>query len=265
MSRNATAGRLDDKVAVIAGLDEVSAAIARRFETEGARVAVLRFPWDGAWAQPAAPGSSISTEPATIEGPEDARRAVRRVAERGGPVDILVNNTLAPVRGAPFESKTESALESALRSVKAAFYLMQAVFPGMQERNWGRIINMGSRYGELMNQQNGEYNTAAWALRGMTRTAAAEWAKHRIAVNVLEHAADTADFRAFQSRNPGIVNALLAQVPMRRRGDLESDIGAAAVMLACDECNQMTGQVLYADGGQHLAASAFNLAIDTGN
>jgi NAD(P)-dependent dehydrogenase (short-subunit alcohol dehydrogenase family) len=115
-----------------------------------------------------------------------------------------------------------------------------------------------------MNVFNGEHNTAGWALRGLTRTAAAEWARFGIHSNLLEIAPDTEEFQKYRMQNPKVIDALLGQVALGRRGDVVEDIGAAAVFAACDESNWINGQVFYADGGQHIAVPAFIPAVQMG-
>jgi NAD(P)-dependent dehydrogenase (short-subunit alcohol dehydrogenase family) len=247
--------RLAGKVAVIAGvLDETGHGIAQRFAQEGGQVAILAYPDQTT--------ESIAKYAQAIHvgelGQMEVRTAIARIATQLGSVDILVNNVLRPPTLGPLESKTAKQFEAAFTDVRIAFGAIRAVFPYMRDRQWGRIINIGTRYGELMNVYIGEYNAAAWALRGLTRTAAAEWAKLGIVANVLEATTMGTEFAAYRSTNPEVVDALLCQLALGRRGDPVTDVGAAAAFLACDECALMFGQVIYADGGQHMAAPVFH-------
>ena len=249
-------GRMDQKVAVIAGLfDETAQGIARRYRQEGSRVAIIAYPDQNLDMTASAADLAFHAD---IGDRDTALQAVQRVASELGAPDVLVNNVIRHYALAPLERKRAQDMDAALGDVRTALWMKQAVFPSMKERKWGRIVNIGSRHGELMNLCIGDYNAATWGLRGLTRTAAAEWAEHGVIVNMLEATTQTAEFDAYRAGSPDIVDALLDQVALGRRGDPVEDIGAAAVFLSCDESNIIIGQVVYADGGQHIAAPAFN-------
>ena len=68
---------------------------------------------------------------------------------------------------------------------KAALWAMQAVYPGMRARGWGRIINMCSLNGVNAHPYTGDYNMGKEALRTLTRSAAREWAPYGICCNAM--------------------------------------------------------------------------------
>jgi NAD(P)-dependent dehydrogenase (short-subunit alcohol dehydrogenase family) len=253
--------RLKDRVAVmVGGADEVRGGIARKFLAEGAQVAFL----NDTGARDGETVNGVSVLSVDLGERPAVKAALAEIVKRLGGLHILVNDTLPPPAFAPIESKTGEEIGRALEGVRAAIVATQAILPHFRSQLWGRIINVGSRFGETMNVFNGEYNMAAWALRGLTRTTAAECARYHIAVNYLDVAVDSVAFRTFRAEQPDAVDALVGQVALGRRGDPVRDIGAAAVFLAGNSVNWMTGQVVHADGGQHMAAPAFIPAVHQG-
>jgi NAD(P)-dependent dehydrogenase (short-subunit alcohol dehydrogenase family) len=129
---------------------------------------------------------------------------------------------------------------------------MQAVFPGMQERRWGRVINMCSLNGVNAHPYSVDYNMAKEALRTLTRSAAREWAAFGICCNALCPGAATEAYQKFAASQPENAADMLRLNPMGHMGDPEQDIGGAALFLASEDCRYVTGNTLFVDGGSHI-------------
>jgi NAD(P)-dependent dehydrogenase (short-subunit alcohol dehydrogenase family) len=147
-----------------------------------------------------------------------------------------------------------------LAAVTATHAAMQAALPYLRAADGGRIINVGHRYGESANHATGAYNAAAWALVGLTRTAAVDWGQYQIATNLLLPVTDTPEYRSYHARRAQLLDLMVAQLPLRRMGDPVEDIGGAALFLANDAANFINGEVIHGDGGQHIAGPILNLA-----
>ena len=117
---------------------------------------------------------------------------------------------------------------------------------------------MGHRYGESVNEGLAAYNAAAWSLVGITRTAALDWGRYQIATNLLLPLAETAELRDARARRSKVVDLMISQLPLRRAGDCVEDIGGAALFLVSDAASFINGEVLHADGGQHVAGPVLN-------
>jgi NAD(P)-dependent dehydrogenase (short-subunit alcohol dehydrogenase family) len=128
----------------------------------------------------------------------------------------------------------------------------------MKELGEGRIINLCSLNGVNAHMYTVHYNTAKEAVRTLTRTAAREWARHRILCNAICPAAATESYVAVMSQNPEMEKEILANHPMHRMGDPEDDIGGAALFLASDDSRYVTGNTLFVDGGSHINGAAWN-------
>ena len=134
---------------------------------------------------------------------------------------------------------------------------MQATYPHMKKRGWGRVINMCSLNGVNAHVGTLEYNAAKEALRTLTRTAAREWAPTGVVVNALCPGAKSAAFRRVMGDHPELEQMADRGNPMGRIGDPLADIAPVAVFLASDDCRYLTGNTLFVDGGAHINGVAW--------
>jgi NAD(P)-dependent dehydrogenase (short-subunit alcohol dehydrogenase family) len=249
---------LDRKAIIVIGADEIGAGIARRLAREGVRLAVL----DENPASAHALATTLSDDGAEVFAlPVDyrsIRAAVDSAVVRLGGVYALINNLLPRPALAPFEEQTGAAFGEAFARVQAAVSAMQAVMTSMRDAGEGRIVNIGHRYGESVNEGLGAYNAAAWSLVGITRSAALDWGRYQIATNLLLPLADTQELAQALAKRPGIIKLMLSQVPLQQAGDCVEDIGGAVLFLVSDAANFINGEVVHADGGQHVAGPVLN-------
>lgn len=259
-------GLLDHKTVILVGADAIGAGAAMSLAREGADVAILDEDIAGAQAISnvlASEHRRSFAAPVAFSGEESAisiSTAVKRVADRFGGVHVLINNVLPLPAVAPFEEQTSDLFAAAFARVQAAVFAMQAVMPFMRSAGGGRIINIGHRYGESVNEGIAAYNAAAWSLVGITRTAALDWGQYQIATNLLLPLADTPEFRSYHQRRAKLLDLMISQLPLGRAGDCVKDIGGAVLFLASDAANFVNGEVVHADGGQHLAGPVVNPA-----
>ncbi len=264
-------GKLDGRVAIVTGAGRgIGRAIAIAYAREGASVVVASRSQGTVDAVVAeiTEIAGIAGEPAAVLGVtfdvgarEQVQRMVDETVARFGTVDILVNNaqgfgTPAEPQASPgyiaLEDFPDDAWDHTFRSgLKGTLYAMQAVFPHMRERG-GKIINFGSGNGIGAMKGTAAYNATKEAIRSLTRTAAAEWGKHGICVNVILPTMVTDSARSFLDSRPGIEDKLIAQIPLRRMGDVDRDIGPVAVFLGSSDSDFVTGQTVHVDGGQIL-------------
>jgi NAD(P)-dependent dehydrogenase (short-subunit alcohol dehydrogenase family) len=183
------------------------------------------------------------TDPAAMKGMTD------KAVEEFGKIDILVNVAGTNARFDAEEMPPEE-FERVLRvNVLGMFLACQAVGRVMIEQKQGVIVNMSSVRGRVAPGMGGSaYATSKGGVDQLTRTLAAEWAKHGIRVNAIAPALIMTDMtREFLSK-PEVYSKMTAEIPMRRLGEPHELVGPA-VLLASDESSFMTGQIVYVDGG----------------
>ncbi|QDX80752.1 oxidoreductase [Denitratisoma sp. DHT3] len=255
-------GRLSERVAIVTGAGAgIGKGIARRLAAEGAAVLVAEFndATGKAVADELRRDFGVRAEAFRVDVCDkgQVQAMVAAAAQRFGTVDILINNAWAARRGSqpfmPLEAKADEDFDHAFRiGHMAAFWAMQAAFPIMRDKRWGRIINIASLNGVNAHPYTVDYNAAKEALRALTRTAAREWAVHQICCNIICPAAATESYKTFAAAQPENAAELLKLNPMGRMGDPESDIGSVALFLASDDARYLTGNTLFVDGGSHI-------------
>ncbi|QDX80039.1 oxidoreductase [Denitratisoma sp. DHT3] len=258
-------GRLANRTAIVTGAGlGIGKGIARRLAAEGAAVVIAEY--NEAAGQAAAEeirrdfganGAKALALTVDVRDKVQVLSMVDAVVKAFGTVDILVNNAWASRPGgknmSPVEAKVDEDLDHAFKiGYMSAFWAMQAVFPLMKERQWGRIINLASLNGVNAHPYTLEYNSAKEALRALTRTAAREWAQHQICCNIICPGAATEAYKKFAAAQPENAAQMLKLNPMGRMGDPEFDIGSVALFLASDDARYLTGNTLFVDGGSHI-------------
>ena len=178
--------------------------------------------------------------------------AVGEVAQMLGPVDVLVNNAGVTLEKRSVEVTDEEWERVLATNLTSMFRLARAVAPGMIERGRGKIVNIGSMYGKIGVPRYAAYCASKGAVDALTRSLAAEWARHGIQVNSLAPGYVNTDIPREAMADEKTRALLLSKVPARRIGEPE-EVGPLAVYLASSASDFMTGQTLYLDGGQTIA------------
>ncbi len=251
-------GLLDRKPIVVIGADKIGAGIVRRLAREGARLAVLDERADRANALAAQLSHEWVTALAVPTDYHAIGVAVDNAARQLGGVFALITNLLPSPALAPLEQQTGEVFADAFSRVAAVVSAMQAAMPHMREAGEGRIVNVGHHYGAAVNEGIAAYNAAASSLIAITHSAALDWGRYQIATNLLLPLAQTAELEQAHAKRPNIIRMMVSQVPLRRAGDCVEDIGGAALFLVSDAANFINGEVLHADGGQHIAGPVLN-------
>jgi NAD(P)-dependent dehydrogenase (short-subunit alcohol dehydrogenase family) len=256
-------GKLDGKVTVITGAGRgIGRVIALAYAAEGASVVVTSrtaSTVDSVVDEITAAGGTAIGLAVDVADRAAVEQMVAAAVGRFGGIDVLVNNaqafgTAERPEGSPgyiaLEDFPEEVWDFTYQSgLKGTLYGMQAAFPHLRERQ-GKVINFGSGNGIASMKGTAAYNATKEAIRSLTRTAAAEWGKHGICVNVIIPTMTTDSALAFFEARPGIEDKLAAQIPLRRFGDVERDIAPVAVFLASADSDYITGQTIHVDGGQ---------------
>ena len=181
---------------------------------------------------------------------EQVEAAVARARAGLGPVDILVANAGTLDHVARFEEQSPELWERDLRvNLTGVFNCAQAVWPGMVERGWGRIVAMASVTGTLGGFGQASYSTTKAGVIGLMKTLALEGARHGITANAI--VAGIIGTEAFGFGNPEMNERMVRRTAMRRAGEPQ-EIANAVAFLCSDLADYVTGVALEVSGGIEL-------------
>lgn len=246
--------RLQGKTALVTGSSQgIGAAVAIRLAEEGANV-VVHFR-----THPESAGRVVDTIQrfgrqcialgADLGNVEEVRGLIYDSVRQLGPLDILVNNAGLEVR-ADFWNVTESDYDRVFAvNLKGVFFATQTFAQHlMQAKRTGKIINMSSVHEELPFPHFAPYGMSKGGLKMMTRTLATELAPLGVTINSIAPGAIETPINAKLLKDPGKLNALLGNIPVKRMGKPE-DVAGVAAFLASRDADYMTGTTVFVDGG----------------
>jgi 3-oxoacyl-[acyl-carrier protein] reductase len=178
------------------------------------------------------------------------QETVQRVVDEFGSVDILVNNAGTLDHVGQFHDQKPDLWERDLRvNLTGGFNCAQAVWPHMQERRWGRIVNMASVAGTLGGFGQASYSTTKAGILGLTRTLAMEGGRYGITCNAI--VPGIIGTEAFHFANPAMNERIANRTVFKRPGDPD-DIANAICFLCSDLAAYITGIELNVSGGVEL-------------
>lgn len=243
--------RLKEKVTIITGgAGGIGSGMARAMAKEGAKVAIVDVD-EQKGADVEAELKEISDAifmKVDISKPENAEVIRDKVLEAFGRIDVLINNAHAS-KQAPLVETTQDMMSLSFNTgFYPTFYLMQACHQELK-RTQGSVINFASGAGLEGQANQVSYAAAKEAIRAMSRTAANEWGKDGVRVNMISPIAFTEGVKQWRENHPEQYEQMVSNIPLGYLGDPEQDIGRVAVFLASEDSRYMTGQTLMVDGG----------------
>ena len=245
---------LHDRVALVTGAATgIGEATARLFAEHGAQVFLLDF--DAARNEAVA--ASIRSQSGRAEafavdvtdGPAVA--AVARAAiERHGRIDVLVNNAGIYPRSL-FVDMTEAQWDHIHNvNLKSMFHSIKAVAPHMIERRSGKIVNISSVTFHVGAVKLSHYVASKGGVIGLTRSLAREFGEHNVHVNCITPGAIKTESEPRFVSDDDVRVFLESQSLKRRLGPL--DVARAALFLATEWSDGLTGQCLNVDAGWYM-------------
>ena len=252
--------RLKGKIALVSGAGQTPGetvgngrAISILFARQGARV--LCADRDLARAEETAAmieaeGGRASVFQCDVTRPEQVEAMVAAAGDRFGGLDIVVNNVGIGGRDGPAHRLEEAAFDRTISvNLKGVWLCIKYEIPHMRGDGGGAIVNMASVAGLLGFPMNSVYAASKHGVIGLTKSAAAEYARNNIRVNaVCPGYTDTPMVSAIDDIRPGLVENTLQAVPMRRLGKPE-EIAETVCFLLSDRAPFLTGQAIAIDGG----------------
>lgn len=174
---------------------------------------------------------------------------VEQISNDMGDIDVLVNNAGITRDGTMHKMDFEQWDKVIQTNLSSCFNMCRAVIDGMREREFGRIVNIGSVNGRAGQYGQVNYAAAKSGIHGFTKALALEGASKNITVNAIAPGYVLTDMvRAVPEK---VLQKIIATIPVGRLGDPD-DIARAVLFLVGDDAGFITGSTLDINGGQHM-------------
>jgi 3-oxoacyl-[acyl-carrier protein] reductase len=218
---------------VTGGMQGIGAAIVKRLEASGAKVAI----WD-----------LDHPDKVDVSNPASVEQAVARTLRQLGRIDVLVNNAGVAGMNKPTVDYPVEEWERVLRvNLTSQFLCCRAVVPHMVKAKYGRIVNIASIAGKEGNPNAVAYSASKAGVISLTKSLGKELAQTGVLVNcVTPAAAKTAIFDQMTQQH---IDYMLSKIPMNRFVQVD-EIAALVCWLASDDCSFSTGAVFDISGGR---------------
>jgi NAD(P)-dependent dehydrogenase (short-subunit alcohol dehydrogenase family) len=248
---------LQNHIAVVTGAGSgIGRAIASGYAREGARVVLLDIN-EKSVAEAAQEilnaGGRAESFVLDVTKREDCIAMAKQVADKVGPVSILVNNAGINRRNA-FTADPEAVLKDwqdiMAINLNGTFNVTHAFLKSLMATK-GRIVNIGSiqSFVHVRTPNSPAYTTSKHGVLGFTKALAAELGKHGVRVNAIGPGLIETPLNAeVRANSPDLIKIFLDHTPLGRAGKPE-DIVGPAVFLASDLSAYVTGSIVMADGG----------------
>jgi acetoacetyl-CoA reductase len=171
------------------------------------------------------------------------------IAAEYGPIDIVINNAGVTRDGVLHKMSFDDWNEVMRINLGGCFNMAKATFPGMRERGWGRIVNIGSINGQAGQYGQVNYAAAKSGIHGFTKALAQEGAKFGVTVNAIAPGYIDTDMVA--AVPAPVLEKIVAKIPVGRLGMAE-EIARGVAFLTSDNGGFMTGSTMSINGGQHM-------------
>jgi acetoacetyl-CoA reductase len=173
----------------------------------------------------------------------------KQVEEEVGPIDVLVNNAGITRDGTLLKMSFEDWYDVMRINLGGCFNMAKGCFPGMKERGWGRIVNIGSINGQAGQYGQVNYAAAKSGIHGFTKALAQEGARFGITVNAIAPGYIDTDMVAAVPEP--VLEKIVAKIPVGRLGHAD-EIARGVAFLASENAGFVTGSTMSINGGQHM-------------
>jgi glucose 1-dehydrogenase len=248
--------KLENKISIITGAGKgIGKAIALKFAEEGSTVIINNLSEENAIDVlkeiEQRTGRRHYALPGDVSIQEDVDRLVKYAIQKCGRIDILVNNA-GKQSESPFLYLSTNDWDSVIDvNLKGAFFCSQLVAREMIKNKSGKIINITSIHHSIPRLNKIHYDVSKAGLTMLTMDMALELAQYRVNVNCIAPGAIETEMNKEILNSPEKLKETISRIPFNRMGKPE-EIAKAALFLASDDANYITGAILNVDGGSSL-------------
>ncbi len=195
-----------------------------------------------------APTDAVMLVRADVSAPGEAREMIRKVVDRWGRLDVLVNNA-GITRDHVLRKMTDEEWQEVLNTnLNSVFYTTTAAIPVMVDQKFGRIVNIASAIGQTGNIGQANYGAAKGGIIAFTKSAALEVARYNVTVNCISPGFTATEMLLRVPEN--ILDQIRAKIPLGRFAQPD-EIAKAVTFLAADG-DYITGQQINVNGGVYM-------------
>lgn len=248
----------EEKTALITGAGSkrgIGREIAKQLAVRGATVILTDLDEDGvqeAAKEIEASGGSAFPVRLDVTNCLQVSAAIDEIVDRCGSIDILVNNAgiTRPTRILDISEQEWDSIFNV--NMKGVFFMTQAVLPHMKERNYGRIVNLGSVSGKRGGGVFGgsHYSAAKAGVAGFTKAVAREMAPFGITCNSVAPGLIGTEITG-GLLTPEKKTELEQGIPTGRIGTV-ADVAYTVIFLASEAAGYITGEEVDINGGMHI-------------
>ncbi|QNI36457.1 SDR family NAD(P)-dependent oxidoreductase [Edaphobacter albus] len=247
---------LKDKIAVVTGASQgIGRAIALGLAQAGAHLVLAKYPGprmeeiQQLQQEIEALGRQAHIVITDVNKVTDCRALVDQTIARFGRIDILVNNASWTGTGDALDVTEEEYDKTFDATVKSIFFASQAAGRVMLAQGKGRIINIGSNFGEIAFKKRAVYAAAKAAVHHMAKALSLEWAHQGVLVNTVAPCITETESRKNILERPGYKEWATQEMIPRGRWNQPEDLIGAVLFLSSDFADMIVGHTLMVDGG----------------
>lgn len=247
---------LSEKVAIVTGASQgIGRAIALGLAQAGANVVLAKHPVgrmeeiERVRIEIENLGRSALIVPTDVSQPSELNALMEAAKAKFGKIHILVNNAGWTGTTPALNVSEEEYDKTMAASLKSVFFACQAAARIMIPQGGGRIINIGSNFGEVGFKQRSVYAAAKAGVHHLSRALSLEWAHQGVVVNVVAPCITETESRKNILERPGYKEWATETMIPRGRWNQPEDLVGAVLFLASDLADMVVGHVLMVDGG----------------